>query len=86
VRCWSCLEPDSPVTGLVKTGSGQDDRPSPVNRRGVPRVAKESCRAEVGGLAMSLAALANSGILSLAAAFWVIAELVWALWPGRGNP
>jgi len=31
---------------------------------------------------MSLAALANSGILSLAAAFWVVAELVWALWPG----
>ena len=68
--------------GLVKTHSGQDDRPSRVNRRGAPRVAKESCKAEVGGQAMSLAALANSGILSLAAAFWVVAELVWALWPG----
>jgi hypothetical protein len=31
---------------------------------------------------MSPAALANSGILSLAVAFWVLAELVWALWPG----
>jgi len=31
---------------------------------------------------MSLATLANSGILSLAAACWVVGELVWALWPG----